>query len=132
MSESEIIEFLSGWGAAEVAGDAAALGGYLAEDFTGVGPLGFTLSKEDWLSRHETSALTYTSFDVTEPSVRLYGDTAVVIATQQVDGAYQGHPIPSQVRVTIVVVKPAGQWQLAGVHSSFIAGTPGAPPIPGR
>jgi len=29
------------------------------------------------------------------------------------------------------VADEGGRWQLAGIHLSFIAGTAGAPPIPG-
>jgi hypothetical protein len=29
------------------------------------------------------------------------------------------------------VTSDTGSWQLAAIHMSFIAGTPGAPPIPG-
>jgi hypothetical protein len=35
------------------------------------------------------------------------------------------------VRGTLVLVKDAKGWRLAAIHMSFIAGTAGAPPIPG-
>ena len=35
------------------------------------------------------------------------------------------------VRATLAVVKEGDRWRMAGIHLSFIAGTPGAPPIPG-
>jgi hypothetical protein len=38
----------------------------------------------------------------------------------------------SQLRATFAVVSDEGQWHLAGIHMSFIAGTPGAPPVPGH
>src|SRR5439155_22876589 len=48
----QISRFLARWAAAEQRGDVAALDGCLAEDFVGVGPLGFTLARPDWLARH--------------------------------------------------------------------------------
>ena len=47
-------------------------------------------------------------------------------------GSYQGHPIPEATRATLVLVSSACRWQLAAIHMSFVAGTAGAPPIPGR
>jgi hypothetical protein len=35
------------------------------------------------------------------------------------------------VRATLTLVAESGSWRLAGIHMSFIAGTPGAPPLPG-
>ena len=45
--------------------------------------------------------------------------------------AYRGNPVPEAVRATLTLVSDAGSWKLAAIHMSFIAGTPGAPPIPG-
>jgi ketosteroid isomerase-like protein len=123
---------LSRWTAAEVGGGTAALQQLIAEEFTGVGPLGFTLSKQDWLDRHAPGALAYTSFELTEMQVHDYGDTATVIGRQHADGTYQGHPTPSDMRITLVLRRAQDEWQIAVAHMSFIAGTPGAPPVPGR
>jgi len=132
-TRSDDIEgFLTEWTAAERSGDAAALDKLLADDFTGVGPLGFTLSKQDWLDRYAAGDLKYRTFELADVAVRRYGDAAVVIARQSAAGAYRGHEVPGDLRVTLVVTDASGARQLAGAHMSFIAGTPGAPPVPGR
>ena len=128
----DIEGFLTEWTAAEQSGDAAALDRLLTDDFTGVGPLGFTLSKQDWLARHAAGDLKYRTFELADIAVRRYGDAAVVIAQQNATGAYRGHEVPGDLRVTLVVANAPGSRQLAGAHMSFIAGTPGAPPVPGR
>lgn len=46
-------------------------------------------------------------------------------------GAYRGFPIPQAARATLVLLRDAGTWRLASIHFSFIAGTRGAPPLPG-
>jgi ketosteroid isomerase-like protein len=127
-----ITAFLSGWTAAEVSGDTTALHDSLADDFTAVGPLGFTLSKQDWLARHATGALKYETFELDKLQLRRYGDVAVATALQHGQGTYQGNTVPSTLRVTLVVVRQSPSWRLATAHMSFVAGTPGAPPIPGR
>src|ERR1700753_3583735 len=127
--------FLPDWARAEQAADTTALETLLASDFTAVGPLGFVLPKPAWLARHRDGDLRYQSFTVDEPVVRRLGPVAVVTATNHQQATYQGHPIPSTLRVTLVLAGYGGDagpgWQLAAAHLSFVAGTPGAPPVPG-
>src|SRR5262249_52113567 len=126
-------EFLAAWAAAEQAGDASILDGLLAGDFTAVGPLGFILPKQAWLARHRTRDLAYQAFSLEEVQDRPIGQDAVVVTARITPrGSYQSHPIPEATRATLILVSDAGRWQLAATHMSFIAGTAGAPPIPGR
>lgn len=130
--DDEINELLARWTAAEAAGDTTALDECLADDFIGVGPLGFMLSKQEWLDRHAPGELKYDSVELEETRLREYGDAAVVTARLNQPGTYRGHPIPGSPRATLVLVSQSGAWRLASIHLSFIAGTPGAPPVPGR
>ena len=130
-TKDQVTAFLKEWTAAERAADATALEDLLTDDFVGVGPLGFTLTRADWLDRHRTGDLTYDTFDVDEVDIRAHGDAAVVVARHTAAGNYRGHPIPESVRATLVVTNDEGISRLAGIHFSFIAGTPGAPPRPG-
>jgi ketosteroid isomerase-like protein len=123
--------FLDQWSAAERAGDTERLGALLTGDFAGVGPLGFILPRQAWLVRHGQGGLSYDSFGLTEVQARVHDETAIVTARNNTRGSYQGHPVPEAVRATLVLVRQAGGWQLAAIHMSFIAGTTGAPPIPG-
>jgi ketosteroid isomerase-like protein len=125
-------EFLTEWAAAEQAGDTGALETLLAGDFTAVGPLGFILPKQAWLARHRSRDLTYQDFSLDEVQARPIGPDAVVVtARTSTRGSYQGHPIPEATRATLVLAGNGGRWQLAAIHMSFIAGTAGAPAIPG-
>jgi len=48
-------------------------------------------------------------------------------------GSMGSNPLPfAAVRATLVLLNQSGARRLAGVHYSFIAGTPGAPPVPGQ
>lgn len=124
-----IRSFLQQWAAAECAGDAAALGELLADDFVGIGPVGFVLPKAGWIGRHG-QGLCYDAFDVDDVQVRTYGDVAIAVARDDQRGTAFGHPVPEALRTTHVLVRQAGSWRLASLHMSFIAGTPGAPPLP--
>ena len=124
--------FLSAWAEAERTRDVGALDRMLTDDFIGVGPLGFSLPKEAWLARHAGDALRYETFDLDDVQMRPYGESAVVIATQDAVGTHAGNAVPQVLRDTLVLVRDGEDWRLASIHMSFVAGTPGAPPIPGQ
>jgi uncharacterized protein (TIGR02246 family) len=116
------------WAAAELGGDAASLGEILADDFIGVGPRGFVLTRDQWLSRHESRNLRYRSFGLDEVQVRLYGDAAVTVCRQSTDGVYEDEngrfEINEQFRATLVFVKQERRWRLASLQLSPILGRP--------
>ena len=124
--------FLDTWTTAEINADETALDKALTDDFTAIGPLGFTLSKQDWIDRHGPGNLRYESFELTDLTTRTYGEVAVVIGLQHQDATFNGHPLPTTMRASLVLVEHGNDWRLANIQLSFVAGTPGAPPIPGR
>jgi len=116
------------WAAAELRGDTASLGRMLAEDFIAVGPRGFMLPREQWLSRHGSGSLTYKTFEWDEVEVRVHGDAAVIIGRQTASAVYQDgdvrHEIEDQFRTTLIFVEEEGRWLLLGLQLSTIAGPP--------
>jgi hypothetical protein len=116
------------WAAAELQGDTAFLERALADDYIGVGPRGFTLTKEQWLDSHEAGSLRYESFELDEVEVRPYGDAAVTVCRQSAEGVYEDengrYDIHEQFRATLVLVKRRGRWLLAGLQLSPILGRP--------
>jgi len=122
--------FLSAWTVAERTQDVDFLEANLTSDFLGVGPLGFALTKPEWIARHQSSGLRYETFGLDQINARIHGPTAIVTARQNAIGAFHGSPVPQYLRNTFVLLEHNGSWQLASVHMSFIAGTPGAPPMP--
>ena len=121
------------WAAAELRGDTVSLGRILADDFVAVGPRGFMLSKEQWLSRHDSGNLTYEAFEWDEVTVRVHGDAAVIIGRETASAVYEDgevrHEIQDQFRVTLVFVEEQGRWVLLGLHLSPIAGPPAGRPV---
>jgi ketosteroid isomerase-like protein len=110
------------WAAAELRGDTTFLDHTLTDDFVGIGPRGFMLTKEQWLARYTSGGLRQDSFIWDEVRVRVYGDAAVATGRQTQQGAFQGHDIAGQFRVTQVFVRQQGRWLLAALHLSPIAG----------
>jgi ketosteroid isomerase-like protein len=122
-NQTQLLEkSLRGWATAELSGDATFLGRNLTDDFIGVGPYGFLLTKDEWLERHESRKLRYESFRLDEVRVRLHGEAAVVIARQMTKGKYEENDLPGNLRATLFFVQQEGRWLLAGIHMSFIAG----------
>ena len=124
----ELNKIAEDWAAAELNGDATSLKEILAGDFVAVGPRGFVLTGEQWISRHETGSLRYGSFGLDEVEVRTYGDAAILVCRQSAAGVYEDengrYDIDESFRATLVFVNQSGGWRLAGLQLSPILGRP--------
>jgi ketosteroid isomerase-like protein len=116
--EKDLEQLGQEWAAAELHGDVSALRAMLADDFVGVGPLGFTLTKQEWLDRHASGDLVYDRLSWEDARVRLHGPAAVVIGVQVQQGRYRGRPIDGRFRATHVFIHEDGRWRLEGIHLS--------------
>jgi ketosteroid isomerase-like protein len=123
-TEQEIRRLTQAWAVAEARGDTAFLAGTLTDDFIGIGPLGFMLTRPEWLARHQSGDLTYRSLDMDEVTVRVYEEAAIVIGRQVQDAAYRGNSVRAQLRASLVFVHLGGQWRLAHLQLSSIGEPP--------
>jgi|1185.fasta_scaffold955341_1 uncharacterized protein (TIGR02246 family) len=129
MSEQEVLDLVQRWSAAELKGDADGLAELLAEDFTGIGPLGFVLAKQQWVGRYrEGGEVRNSAFEILEPQVKLYGDAALVVGVQKQETTYQDHDLGGQFRLGLVAAKQDGRWLVSGVQLSGPLGPPPATP----
>jgi len=122
---NDVASLVTTWADAERAGDAATTARLLTDDFIGIGPVGFQLTKQAWLQRQTDGSLQYDDLDLDELVTREYRSCAVTTARWNARGTARGHPIPEATRITLVSVEDGGDWRLAGIHFSFIAGSPG-------
>jgi hypothetical protein len=108
----ELSGLANDWAAAELGGDTTSLKEILADDFVGVGPRGFALTKEQWIDRHETGSLKYGSFGLDEAEPHAYGDAAIVVCRQTAEGVYEDengrYDINERFRATLVFVGQNG------------------------
>jgi ketosteroid isomerase-like protein len=114
------------WATAERNGDTAFMQRTLTDDFEAIGPRGFMLNKEQWLQRFQSGSLQYEYLEWDEVTVRPYGDAAVVTGRERQKVNYQGQPMESDLRTTLVWVKQNGRWLLANAQMSPILGMPQA------
>jgi len=115
--------FIREWADAERREDVAFLRESLTDDFVGIGPLGFMLTKDQWLGRYE-GGLSYDSFALDEVAVRFYGGVAVATCRQSQSGEFRGNDASGEFRATLIFAEQEGRWLLAGLHLSPIAGAP--------
>jgi ketosteroid isomerase-like protein len=121
-----VLDLVQRWAAAEQQNDAGLLGELLAGDFAGVGPLGFVLTREQWLARFR-NGLANRAFAVEDPQVRGYGTAAVVVGVLAQQASWQGGDNSGRFRVTLVAARPADHWLVANVHIGPLQ-SPAGPP----
>ncbi len=123
-TEQDVRKLVAEWAAAERKGDSASMQRTLTDDFVGIGPRGFMLSKDEWIQRFASGNLNYESLELDEVSVRAYGDAAVVTGRDRQRVKYQNQPMDSELRIMQVWIRQQGQWRLAGLQYSPILGRP--------
>jgi ketosteroid isomerase-like protein len=122
-----IDDLLAEWTDCERTGDARRLDAMLADDFVGIGPVGFVLDRDAWLARLGPD-LHYDRLELDEVSTHRHGDAAIVVAHQHAVGTAMSNPTPPDTRVSFTVV--AGdddKLRIAGIQYSFIGPPLGAP-----
>jgi ketosteroid isomerase-like protein len=120
-ADQQIQELGQRWAAAEPQGDAHALGELLVDDFRAVGPLGFVLTKQQWLDRYGAGGLQNASFTFDDVGVRVYGDATIAIGTQTQTGSFRELSTDGTFRVTQTVILERGRWLIASIHLRPIA-----------
>jgi ketosteroid isomerase-like protein len=119
----DILDLVDTWAAAEERNDPERLDGLLADDFVGVGPLGFVLTREQWLERFG-NGLENRAFKVEDPQVHDHGSAAVVVGVDAQETSFRGGDNSGRFRLTLVAVRPDDRWLVAGVHIGPLQGVP--------
>ncbi len=121
MSETEIVATVHAWDEAMISNDPAAIGKFMAEDWTIVGSDGSVNGRELLLSLIARGELTHDVMSSEDLIVRLYGDSAVVIAKGVSGGTFKGQPFREIERSSNVFVRRDGGWLCVLTHLSKLA-----------
>jgi hypothetical protein len=127
---TQVLDLIRRLAAAELAGDVDAYDHLLTAGFTGIGPVGFVLTGEQWAGRH-LGDLHNDEFEVLDPHVWLYGDpahTAVVEAVQRQKTTAMGRDVSGSFRLGMVAVRDAQGWRIAHLQLSGPLIKPGEMP----
>jgi hypothetical protein len=112
--EAALIQMDKDWTAAELRGDAAAVGAFIADDFWATTPEGTMNNRAKYMAEIKASKDT----DVAdEYSVRMLSKDVAVMTHR---GTVSGDE-PGQYRSTHVWVNRGGKWQIVAHHSSIVA-----------
>ncbi|MGH9815551.1 MAG: nuclear transport factor 2 family protein [Candidatus Acidiferrales bacterium] len=120
-AREELIRVAQEWDRAMVENNAEAIGRYMAEDWTIIGPDGSVGGKATFLALVKSGALSHDVMESNDMQVRVYGDTAVVTAWGVSGGKYQGQAFREVERSSCVFVRQEGQWRCVLTHLSRLA-----------
>jgi ketosteroid isomerase-like protein len=123
-TSEEVLDLVRRWAGAEQGNDAEALEALLAADFVGVGPLGFVLTRDQWLRRFQ-DGLKNQAFAVEQPQVHDHGGAAVLVGVQAQQTSWQGRDNSGRFRITLTAVRLGEGWRLASVHIGPLTIPPG-------
>lgn len=118
-----VLDVVGRWARAEQANDAEARTALLSEEFVGVGPLGFVLSRDQWLGRFR-GGLENRALAVEHPKVHGHGGTAEVVGVLAKQTHHQGRD--NSGRVTVVADRPDDTAHIGSVHIDRLQQTPAA------
>jgi uncharacterized protein (TIGR02246 family) len=119
--EQAVKQFLTENAAAVGRNDANALERIWSDDYTFVNPSGAVLTKAQRLAELRSGTLKYQSVTPDEMNVRTYGNTAVATSRATIKGQNKGQDMSGQYRVTSVLMKKDGGWQIVAQQSNRIA-----------
>ena len=119
--DEELIEVARAWDRAMVTNDPDAIGAYMADDWTIVGPDGSVGDKTTFLELVRSGKLTHDVMESHDMKVRVYGETAVVIARGVSGGLYRGESFHLVERASCVFVRQQSRWRCVLTHLSQIA-----------
>ena len=119
--EDELSRTAHAWDAAMTGNDADAIGRYMADDWTIVGSDGAVSGKAGFLALVRSGALTHNEMSSADITIRIYGDTAVLICRGVSGGKYHGLAFREVERSSNVFVRRGGEWQCVHTHLSRLA-----------
>ena len=125
-AEEQLISTTHAWDRAMVTNDPEAIGLYMADDWTIIGPNGSISDRATFIELIRSGKLTHDVMASHDLTVRVYGDTGVVTARGVSGGQYQGEPFYLVERVSCVFVRQRDSWRCVLTHLSQMTPTEAA------
>jgi ketosteroid isomerase-like protein len=107
---AEIQQFEERFSSALARNDVGELQRYLSDDWRIVSGDGGVIDRARFLRVIGSGDLKHSKMSFSEPTIRVYGDTALVTSHAQSGGSYKGVDFQTDEIGTDVIVKKGGQW----------------------
>jgi ketosteroid isomerase-like protein len=117
--EKELLQIERDWVKASATKDAAALGKILGDDWVMQGPLG-TMKKAEVLADLKSGDSKIESITLGDMSVRVFGDTAIVMGSNDEKSSYKGKDTSGRYTWVDVFVKRKGHWQAVASQGTLM------------
>ncbi len=108
------------WTAAQIRGDADAVGRLLSEDFISVNPVGGVSDKKQFLRDYRSGDLKIESEELEGYVIRAHGDVAVMVHMATLRGTYRGERIDGRNRSMHVWKKTPQGWLMVASQGTPI------------
>lgn len=116
--EETLVALAQAWDRAMVRNSAQEIGRYMADEWTIVGSDGDMSDKATFLAQVASGELVHDVMDSTDIRVRVYGDTAVLLARGVSGGWFRGRAFRECERSSNVFVKQGAEWRCVLTHLS--------------
>ena len=108
------------WDAANLKGDAAALGAIFADTFISTSSEGKVRTKTEMLAQLKSGEIKYQTSKVDDMKVFVYGDAAVVNGRWKAKFVEKGKTVDTSERFTDTYIRQNGQWRCVASQGSTI------------
>jgi hypothetical protein len=108
--EAEIIQFEQNFSSSLERNDVAALDQYLSADWRIVSGDGQVIDRKTFLKVIASGDLKHDKMSLDQPTIRVYGDTALATSRAKSGGSYRGVTFQTDEIGTDVIVRTHGRW----------------------
>ena len=107
--KQELLDFSNRWDEAMVSNEADEITKFMSDDWVIVGSNGIT-NKASFLQLIASGILTHNRMDSDETTIRIYGNTGILISRGTSAGTYNGESFSLYEWSTNVFIKTEGNW----------------------
>src|SRR5690242_19677143 len=119
-AESEVLTLDDQRFAVRANGDADAMARIYADDYTLVTAEGVLRAKSDQINEMRAQQLRFNPPEILDRTIRVYGDTAIVLAHEHSSIIRNGQEIGGNFRTSRIYTRRDGRWQLVHTQATRI------------
>lgn len=119
-NEEQIKKLEQDWANAVAKGDSSAIEKYEASDIVNTDPAGRVTDRAQDVQDVKSGDLKFTSLQLSDMQVHMYGNTAVVTGLGDLKGSFKGQDISGTYRFTDTWVNREGKWQCVATESTKV------------